>query len=143
MEKIDGWLVAGGALATAGALLHVAVIAGGQAWYAYFGAPPTVVEAARRGEWSAPAVTLLIAAAIGLCATYAFSGAGLMPRLPLLRLALCTIAFLCIARALLFIPLLALKPQLVTPVETASSLAFLAIGLLYLAGTVRRWSALA
>ena len=67
------WIRLAAAIAAVGALIHVAAIPAGPAWYAYFGAPSGVVESAPAGTWPAPVGALVIAL---LMATCAFAGVG-------------------------------------------------------------------
>ena len=99
-----------GAAASAGAALHIAIIFGGPDWYAFFGAPRGLVEMARAGNIRAPISCLVIAAFLALLAAYAFSGAGVIRRLPFLRVGLASIAAVLILRGALFIPLILLRP---------------------------------
>jgi hypothetical protein len=46
------WLVAGGWLSIAAALLHLACIPGGPDWYRFFGAGEPIARAAERGMWT-------------------------------------------------------------------------------------------
>ena len=138
-------LLAAGAAALAGAVLHLAIPLGGPAWYAAFGAPPGLVELARIGHPRATITCLVIAAFLGLLAAYAFSGAGAIRRLPLLRTALAAIAAVLIARGLLFIPLAILRPDLLARIcdcrgvdafLVATSALCLAMGSAYASGAV-------
>ena len=70
------WLVLGGSLSALAAILHIAVIAGGPAWYRFFGAGEGMATAAERGSPTPALVTLAIAAILMVWALYAFSGAG-------------------------------------------------------------------
>src|SRR5687768_9713323 len=103
------WLVAGGALSAIAAAMHLAIIVGGPAWYRFFGAGERLAQAAERGSPMPAVVTMGIATVLAVWAAYAFSGAGLIPRLPLLRLGLVTISAIYLARALLWLPALALR----------------------------------
>lgn len=105
-------LLVAGTATTAGALLHLAIPLGGPAWYAAFGAPPGLVELARIGHPRAAITCVVIAAGLATLAAYAFSGAGIVRRLPLLRPALATIAGLLIARGVGFLPLALWRPDL-------------------------------
>lgn len=104
------YLLMAGAAASAGAALHIAIIFGGPDWYAFFGAPRGLVEMARAGNIRAPISCLVIAAFLALLAAYAFSGAGVIRRLPFLRFGLASIAAVLILRGALFIPLILLRP---------------------------------
>ena len=106
-----GSLIAAGIAAAAGAVLHVAIVFGGPDWYAFFGAPNGMVEMARVGNLRAPVSGLVIAAFLALCSAYAFSGAGIIRRLPFLRLGLASIGSLLILRGVLFVPLILWRPN--------------------------------
>ncbi|MBI3285480.1 MAG: hypothetical protein HYZ65_11630 [Burkholderiales bacterium] len=105
------YLLCAGLVALFGGLLHIAAIYGGPNWYAALGAPDAIVHMVRAGSSYPAKVCLLIAALLFVCAAYACSGAGLLPRLPLLRTALSLIAAALIVRGLSFIPLMLLYPQ--------------------------------
>lgn len=92
-------------------LAHVGAIFGGPAWYAFLGAPDSVVRMVRAGMRYPDVVSGLIALACLLWAAYALSGAGLVRRLPLLRTALVLIAAGMFARAAGFIAVLAVSPH--------------------------------
>jgi putative oxidoreductase len=97
-------LVAGGALTGAAALLHLGIILGGPDWYRFFGAGERMARLAARGSIYPTVVTAGIAAVLGVWALYALSGAGMIRRLPLLRLALALIAAVYLARGILGLP---------------------------------------
>jgi hypothetical protein len=139
----NNWLIAGGWLSAAASVLHLAVIAGGPDWYRFVGAGEEMAQAAERGSLMPTAVTLAIAAGLAVWALYAFSGAGLVRRLPLLRTALVAIAAVYLLRGLALVPLLALRPQLVDTFAVVSSLIVLAYGLAYAIGTWKAWPRLA
>jgi len=136
------WLVAAGVLSAAAALLHLGVIAGGPDWYRFFGAGEGMARMAERGLWTPPLVTLAIAAVLAVWAAYAFAGAGLIRRLPLMRPALVAIACVYLLRGLVLVPLLALRPAQAGPFDYWSSLIVLAYGIFYAVGTWRAWPAL-
>ena len=100
-----------GLAATAGALLHIAIMFGGPDWYAFFGAPSGLVELARIGHPRAAISCLVIASFLFILAAYAFSGANVIRRLPLLRPVLAMIGLVLIARGALFIPMILWKPD--------------------------------
>lgn len=116
------WPRLAGAISLAGVAIHIAAIFGGASWFAFFGAPPAVVESARAGTLLAPLATLAIAGAMGLCAAYAFSAAGDIRRLPLLRAALASMATICLLRALLLVPVALLRPELVNTFEVVAAI---------------------
>jgi hypothetical protein len=137
------WLTAGAALSAAAAILHLAVIAGGPDWYRFVGAGEDMARMAERGSVWPTIITLGIAALLAIWAAYALAGAGRMRRLPLIRTALVIISAIYLLRAFALVPLLLLKPDLITPFDLWSSLIVLAYGITYAVGTFRAWPALA
>src|SRR4051812_17062911 len=89
MER--GWLIAAGVLNAGAALLHLACILGGPAWYRFLGAGERMARLAERGSLRPALITIGIATVLGFWSAYAFSGAGMLPRLPMLRPALIAI----------------------------------------------------
>lgn len=83
-----GWFACAAIILVLLGLAHVGAIFGGHAWYAFLGAPDSVVCMARAGKRYPDLISALIALVCLLWAAYAFSGAGLVRRLPLLRTAL-------------------------------------------------------
>jgi hypothetical protein len=136
------WLILGGILSAVAAILHVGVIAGGPAWYRFFGAGEAMARAAERGSSTPALVTLAIAAVLVVWALYAFSGAGIIRRLPLLRTALVLISAVYLLRAFALLPVLILRPELVDTFAMVSSLVVLVYGQAYSIGTWTRWSTL-
>ncbi len=126
-------------LSAAAAVLHVAIIFGGPDWYRFFGAGEGMARAAEQGSSRPALVTCTIAAVLLVWALYAFSGAGLVRRLPLLRTALTAISAVYLLRGLAPLPMLILKPQLVDSFVIWSSLAGLVYGLAYAVGTWTAW----
>lgn len=135
-------LIAGGVLSAAAALLHVAVIAGGPDWYRFFGAGEGMARMAERGEITPTLTTIGIAAVLAIWAAYAFAGAGLIRRLPLMRTALVLISAIYLVRGLVLIPALIINQGNVMPFVLWSSLIVLIYGLLYAVGTCIAWPSL-
>lgn len=119
-------LLAGGALTAAASLLHLAIIAGGPPWYRFFGAGERMARNAARGSPLPTLITATIAAVLGVWALYAFSGAGVIRRLPLLRPALAAIAAVYLARGILGIPLVLLVDH-PYPRELRGRMTFMAV----------------
>ena len=128
------WTLLAAAIAACGAVIHVVAIVGGADWYAFFRAPPVVVESAREGTWVAPVCALVIAALMAVCACYALSAAGMMRRLPFSRAALFSIAALCLLRGLLVIPLAVKRPDLVDTFEVVAAIVWAFAGIGFAAG---------
>ena len=136
------WLVGGGVLSGLAAILHLAVIAGGPAWYRFFGAGEGMARMAERGLIEPVLITLGIVAILAIWAAYAFAGAGLIRRLPLMRTALVAISAVYLLRGLILAPMLAFRLERVDAFTIWSSLIVLLYGFLYAVGTWRAWPAL-
>ncbi len=139
----SGWLIAAATLSAAAALLHLGAIVGGPDWYRFFGAGEGMARAAARGELRPTLITLGITAGLAIWAAYAASGAGLIPRLPLLRTGLVVITGIYLLRALAFLPLHYWRPQHSDAFAIWSSGIVLVYGVVHLIGLVRAWRHLA
>ena len=137
MTVRNPWLVAGGVLSMAASLLHIGCIINGPGWYRLFGAPEPLIRALENGDPTLHWMTAAIALILAVWAAYAFAGAGLIRRLPLMRTALAAISAIYLVRGLLIVPaLLQADPR---PFDIWSSLIVLGYGLAYLIGTWRAW----
>ena len=137
------WLVTAGILSALAAVLHLAVIAGGPDWYRFVGAGEEMAQMAERGLLRPALITVAIATILAIWSAYAFAGAGLLPRLPLIRTALVAITAVYLLRGLALVPLALLRPALVDSFALWSSLIVLAYGIVHAVGTYRAWPALA
>jgi hypothetical protein len=136
------WLIAGGWLSLAAALLHLAVIVGGADWYRFFGAGEEMAVAAESGSLMPPLVTSGISLILAVWAAYAFAGAGVIRRLPLMRTALVPISAIYLVRGLMLLPLLMINPRALSPIgqfDIWSSIIVLVYGAAYSIGTWRAW----
>jgi hypothetical protein len=126
-------------LSVLAALLHIGVILGGPDWYRFFGAGEGLARAAERGSPIPALITFAIAAVLTIWAGYAFSGAGLLRRLPLLRTGLVAISAVYLLRGLAPVPMLFMKPELLDSFAIWSSLIVLVYGIAYAVGTWKAW----
>ena len=129
------------------ALLHIAIIIGGPDWYRFFGAGEGMARLAEMGSYQPAITTLIIAAILFLWGLYGLSGAGVIPPLPLQKLALCTITFIYLARGLagFILPFVSNHPAISQNSITfwlLSSTVCTLFGGFYLLGIIKRWSAL-
>ncbi len=136
---VNYWLISGGILSAIAALMHIAIIIGGPDWYRFFGAGEGMARAAEQGRLMPTLITIGIAAMLAIWAAYAFSGAGLIPRLPLLRAALVIISSIFLLRALVVVPALMSSTEQSTAFWLWSSAIVLIYGLAYAVGTWRAW----
>ena len=146
MQTGDRWLLCGGLLTGVASLLHVAIILGGPGWYRFFGAGERMAQLAARGSSYPTIITAGIAATLGVWTLYALSGAGIIRRLPFLRLALVLIAAIYLARGALGVPVVVLVEDPYTRELRArmtfmvvSSAVCIFLGLCYAVGGVRVW----
>jgi hypothetical protein len=138
-SPLNYWLIFGGILTAIAALAHIAIIIGGPDWYRFFGAGEGMARAAAQGRMMPTLITLGIATMLAIWAAYAFSGAGLIVRLPLLRTALVLISGIFMLRALAVVPLLLTPTEQSTTFWLWSSAIVLIYGLTYAIGTWRAW----
>lgn len=137
--KRNLFLIVGGLLSVAASLLHIGCIIGGPDWYRFFGAGEQMATMAEQGSMTPTLLTSGIAAILAIWAAYAFSGAGLLPRLPLLRTGLVTISAIYLLRGLALIPALVINGANVMPFILWSSLIVLVYGVAYAVGTWTAW----
>jgi hypothetical protein len=140
------WLLVAAAASFALAAVHVAITFAGPAAYEYFGAPGNLVSAARRGSAVPALVTLIIALVFAGFGLYGLSGAGRAPRLPALRVLLVGISGIYVLRGLVVFPefiMYSFDRERALPVRMmVFSLIALAIGVIHVVGTARRWAAM-
>lgn len=128
------WIFLAVVIALSGVFIHLAAIIGEPSWYAFFGAPPSIVASAREGTWIAPAGAAGIALLMGLCAAYACSAIGLVRRLPLLRPGLASIASVCLVRAFVLIPLAFKHSELLNTFEVVAAIVWATAGIGFAVG---------
>jgi len=127
------------------ALLHVAIVIIGRKGYGYFGAAQLIPLLENGSPWPA-IITLVLALAFAACGLYGLSGAGILPRLPLLRPGLIAIGAVFTLRGLALVKEV---PQFLggAPSLPARELFFsgisLVVGILFLVGLGLRWLELA
>ena len=132
-------LVGAGVLSVSIAVLHLAIIASGPRGYVYFGAGD-LAPAAAAGSPIPALLTAGLALVFGVWGWYAFAGAGLIRRPPLLWLGLWIIGAIYAVRGLAFVPEVAALwrgSQSPPPRYAVFSLVALATGMAYLVGTWR------
>ena len=142
MKQANKLLLFGGLLSGIAALLHLAIIIGGSQWYRFFGAGEELASMAEKGSWYPAVLTFGIAVVLLLWALYAFSGAGLIRRFPLLKVGLVVISAVYLIRGLAFIPAYIVSPEIVDDFLIWSSLISLVYGFSYAIGTKQVWAKL-
>lgn len=143
MKKNLG-LTFGGMASLFAGFTHVCIIFGGASWYRFFGAGEGMAQMAENGSIQPTIITACIALLLGVWGLYAFSGAGVIARLPLIKAALVLITFVYLSRAVagFILPFVTTHPAITQNSFTfwlTSSTICLVIGLLYLFGTLKAW----
>lgn len=115
---------------------------GGPDWFRFFGAGEDMAEAVEQGRVFPYVATTGITAVLAIWAAYAFSGAGKLRRLPMLRTGLVIISSIYLLRGLLIVPIMMKFPYAKAPFDYWSSMIVLAYGIAYSIGTVRAWISL-
>lgn len=144
--KKNRWLLVGGSLSLVAALLHLAIIWGGPGWYRAFGAGEQMALMAEQGSSYPAQMTGVIAFVLASWGLYGFAGAGLLPRMPFMRIALVLISVVYVLRGLLGIPavLWADQPYFAELAQNmtfmvVSSAVCLLLGVCYAVGTWQVW----
>lgn len=153
MKFNNKYLVIAGICSIAVAILHVAIIIGGADWYRFFGAGEEMALMSESGSPYPALITSVIVIVFIIWGIYAFSGAGIIRKIPLLKLALIVISFIYLVRGLGGIFLAIFSKYISMPgvvLEYNDSESFLLIsslistvfGLFYAIGLVKSWSSL-
>ncbi len=139
---VNPYLFAGGTLSAIAALFHLGCIAFGASWFRYLGAGERMARMAAAGHWYPTVAALVIASILTVWSLYAFSGAGVIPRLPFLRWLLCAITAVYILRGLAFIVIVPYFPGNSVTFWIVSSAICLGIGVIHLFGVRTAWQQL-
>jgi len=131
-------LIIGGSIATCAAIWHLLCILGGPTWFAFARAPQQIIDSSIQGTLLAPIGTIIVALFMFACTLFAYSAAGIIRKLVLLRPALCTIAFVCSLRGLIAIPSFLMMENLDIWELIASSV-WLFVGICFVAGSVEQF----
>lgn len=143
MKKYQGILITGGVINCLIGLLHLIIPFIGPSAYIFFGAGDVMASIAETKPIVPAVTTMLLGLVFITFGLYAFSGAGIIKRLPVLHIGLAAIGGVFMARGLL-IPLdvyffLTDKPSIR---YAGFSLIALIVGFLYLWPTTHAWSTL-
>ena len=96
---MNSTLIAAGICSTVVALLHIGCIVFGASWYRFFGAGEQMALWAEQGNIKPTFITSGIILVLTVWAIYAFSGAGLIQKLPAVKLILSLITAIYLFRA--------------------------------------------
>lgn len=136
------YLLVAAIFCVAAALAHLGCIVFGADWYRFFGAGEQMARMAEQGLWYPTMVTLLIVLVLMVWALYGLSGAGVIKRLPLTKLALVLITSVFLIRSVSFVGLMPMFPESSLTFWLVSSGICFIIGGLFAVGSWQQWSAL-
>lgn len=142
IRTFNPYLISAAILSALAALLHLGCIAFGAPWYRFLGAGEGMAQLAAAGHWYPDVAALVIAGMLSVWSLYALSGAGILPRLPLLRVGLCVITAIYLIRGAAFPLLMPYFPGNSAAFWATTSAICLVIGILYLLGLRRAWTRL-
>ncbi|MFY8299617.1 hypothetical protein AAEU28_12690 [Pseudoalteromonas sp. SS15] len=92
------FLIFAGSLSALAAVMHLGCIYFGAPWYRFFGAGEQMAQLAEQGSSKPALITSGIVFMLAIWSAYAFSAAGLITKLPLLKTALILITLIYTAR---------------------------------------------
>lgn len=144
MDSNKTWFISAGMISISIALLHIVIIFVGAEGYRYFGAGEEMASMAEAGSFVPGALTACIALVFCLFGIYAFSGAGIIRKLPLLKIVLIAVAAIYVLRGLgFFIEVLGIIYNYNVPVRHAVfSFVALATGIIHLTAIIKGWQGL-
>tara|TARA_R110002111_G_scaffold58674_1_gene99138 strand:+ start:31 stop:450 length:420 start_codon:yes stop_codon:yes gene_type:complete len=139
---VNYYLVVAGSLSGIAALVHIGCIVFGASWYRFFGAGEQMAVMAEQGMIKPTIITLFIVVVLSLWSLYAFSAAGMIGRLPFMRLALIVITAIYLIRGLAGFYFVSSPLGRSPEFWVWSSVICLSIGLVHVIGLKQQWSSL-
>jgi len=139
MNKV---LFLAGCLNALAAVLHLGCIVYGASWYRFFGAGEQMAIWAEQGNIKATWYTLFIATVLFTWSAYAFSGAGVISRLPWLKVILVMITSVYILRGVAGFFLINNPLDRTPEFWLWSSIICLSFGIIHLVGLKQIWASL-
>jgi len=134
------FLIIAGVLNVVAAILHIGCIYFGAPWYRFFGAGEQMAVLAERGSIQPTLITSGIVLVLSIWSLYAFSAAGVIARLPLLRLALILITSIYLLRGVAGFFFVSFPMGRSPEFWVWSSLICLSFGIVHLIGLKQQWA---
>jgi len=134
------YLIISGVLSAIAAILHLGCIYFGASWYRFFGAGEQMALMAEQGSSHPTIVTLGIFSILSIWSLYAFSAAGLIFKLPLIRLALILITSIYIIRGLVGFAFIYMPIGRSPEFWLWSSIICLTSGMFHAVGLKKQWA---
>ncbi len=139
-SRMNIYLFISGVLSAIAAILHLSCIYFGASWYRFFGAGEEMALMAEQGSSHPTIVTLGIFSILSIWSLYAFSAAGLIFRLPLLRTALILITSVYLIRGVAGFALIDMPMGRSPEFWLWSSIICLTFGVFHAIGLKKQWS---
>lgn len=136
------FLLVAGTLSAIAAILHLGCIYFGAAWYRFFGAGEKMAQLAEQGYIQPTLFTFGIFIVLATWSLYAFSAAGLILKLPLVRLALILITTIYLVRGIAGFFLINSPMGRSSEFWLWSSAICLTFGVIHLIGLKQQWGSL-
>jgi len=136
------FLIVAGTLSAIVAALHLGCIFFGAAWYRFFGAGEQMAVLAEQGSSQPTIITSGIVLVLCVWSLYAFSAAGIIIRLPLMRLALVLITLIYLVRGIAGFFLVSSPMGRSPDFWIWSSMICLIFGIIHLIGLKQVWAKL-
>jgi hypothetical protein len=138
-RSMNIWLIIAGVLSAIAAFLHLGCIYFGAQWYRFFGAGEHMAMLAEQGSIEPVLITAAIASVLFTWSLYAFSAAGLIVKLPLIRTALLLITLIYLVRGAAGFMLIQHPMGRSPDFWVWSSLICLSFGVVHLIGLKKQW----
>ena len=135
-------LIIAGTLSAIVAILHLGCIYFGAPWYRFFGAGEQMAVLAERGSIQPTLITSVIVLILSIWSLYAFSAAGIIFRLPFIRLALILITLIYLVRGIAGFFFISSPMGRSPEFWVWSSVICLSFGIVHLVGLKQQWASL-
>ncbi|MFT4809935.1 MAG: hypothetical protein ACI9UD_003013 [Glaciecola sp.] len=136
------FLIVAGTLSAVAAILHLGCIYFGASWYRFFGAGEQMALLSEQGSIQPTLITSVIVLVLSIWSMYAFSAAGVIFKLPLIRLALVLITLIYLARGIAGFFLINSPMGRSPEFWVWSSAICLSFGIVHLIGLKQQWVSL-
>ena len=134
------FLIIAGTLNAIVAILHLGCIYFGAPWYRFFGAGEQMAVLAESGSIQPTLITSAIALILSIWSLYAFSAAGIIFRLPFIRLALILITVIYLVRGIAGFFFISSPMGRSPEFWVWSSVICLSFGIIHLVGLKQQWA---
>ncbi len=141
-RSMNVFLIIAGILSAVVATLHLGCIYFGGSWYRFFGAGEQMALLSEQGSIKPTLITSIIVLILSTWSLYAFSAAGVIFKLPFIRLALVLITFIYLARGVAGFFLINNPMGRSPEFWVWSSIICLFFGIVHFVGLKQQWASL-